>query len=69
MATYDQIRIYAKEKHGFLAKNSWIAFAKAEYGIKIKHAHNRKGEKAAWPCPKKYLPAFKDIFEHFEMLK
>jgi len=68
MATYDQIRDYAKEKYGFFAKNSWIAHAKAEYGIKINPAHNRKAEKIAWPCPKKHLPAFKEIFEHFEMI-
>jgi len=68
MATYDEIRFYAKEKYGFFAKNSWIAHAKTEYGIKIKHAHNRIGEEPAWPCPKKHLLAFKEIFEHFEMI-
>jgi len=68
MATYDEIRFYAQEKYGFFAKNSWIAHAKAEYGIKINRAHNRIGEEPAWPCPKKHLPSFKEIFEHFQML-
>tara|TARA_Y100001936_G_C15929873_1_gene588767 strand:- start:78 stop:281 length:204 start_codon:yes stop_codon:yes gene_type:complete len=67
MVTYQTIKDYVKEKHGINIKSSWIAHAKEEYGVKVKKADNRKGERK-WPCPKKRLPVIKEAFEHFKMI-
>ena len=68
MTTNKEIQEYVKEKYGYSPKNGWIAHAKEEYGITVKQAHNRKSTKRLWPCPKKRLNEFKDIFEHFGMI-
>ena len=67
MVTYQTIKDYVKEKHGINIKSSWIAHAKEEFGVKVKKADNRKGERK-WPCPKKRLPVIKEAFEHFKMI-
>ena len=63
-----EIQEYAKEKYGYTPKNGWIAHAKEHYGIPVNKAHNRDGERK-WSCPKSRLEEFKEIFEHFGMLK
>jgi len=63
-----EIQEYTKEKYGYSPKNGWIAHAKEVYGIPVNKAHNRDGERK-WGCPKKRLEEFKEIFEHFGMLK
>lgn len=63
-----EIQEYAQEKYGYTPKNAWIAHAKEHYGLSVNKAHNRDGDRK-WPCPKKRLDEFKEIFEHFEMLK
>ena len=68
MVTYQTIKDYVKEKHGINIKSSWIAHAKEEYGVKVKKADNRKGERK-WPCPTKRLVEFEEIFLHFKLLK
>ena len=68
MVTNKEIQEYVKEKYGFSPKNAWIAHAKEHYGISVKRAYNRKSTKRLWPCPKKRLVEFKEIFEHFEIL-
>lgn len=68
MATYEEIRRYAQEKYGFTPKNTWIASAKVFYGLKTERACNRKDDTVKWPCPQKHLAAFKEIFEHFDMI-
>jgi len=57
------------QKHGFTAKNGWIAHAKEVYGVPTKPSSNRKGKTRRWPCPKKHFEQFKDAFEHFDMLE
>lgn len=68
MVTNKEIQEYVKEKYGYTAKNAWIAHAKEHHGISVKRAYNRKSTKRLWPCPKKHLVEFKEIFEHFEIL-
>ncbi len=67
MTSYQQIKDYIQENHGKKIKSVWIAHAKEIYGIPIKKASNRQGERR-WPCPKKNLPLIKEAFEHFEMI-
>ena len=52
MTSYQQIKDYIQENHGKKIKSVWIAHAKEIYGIPIKKASNRQGERR-WPCPKK----------------
>ena len=68
MASYQEIKNYVLEKHGYRVKSGWIAHAKEVYGIPVKKAGNRKGKERLWPCPKKNLPLIKEAFEHFDML-
>ena len=63
-----EIQEYVQEKYGYFPKNAWIAHAKEHYGIPVNKAFNRDGERK-WVCPKKRLVEFKEIFEHFKMLK
>ena len=65
--TYKDIKNFVEKKYGKKIKSVWIAHAKEIYGIPIKKASNRQGERR-WPCPKKNLPLIKDAFEHFEMI-
>ena len=44
MASYQEIKNYVLEKHGYRVKSGWIAHAKEVYGIPVKKAGNRKGE-------------------------
>jgi 23S rRNA (uracil1939-C5)-methyltransferase len=67
MTSYQQIKDHIQENHGKKIKSVWIAHAKEIYGIPIKQAGNRKGERR-WPCPKKNLPLIKEAFEHFKMI-
>jgi hypothetical protein len=69
MTTNKEIQSYVKEKYGFNPKNASIAHAKEYYGIAVKRASNRKSTRRLWPCPKKHLVGFKEIFEHFGILE
>ena len=68
MVSNDTIREYTKEKYGYTPKNGHIAHAKEHYGLDVHQAHNRDDERK-WPCPKKRLVEFEEIFTHFELLK
>jgi len=65
--TNEDIIRFLKEKYGYIPKPSHIAHAKEVYGIPIRPAHNRKGERR-WPCPKKRLPQIREAFVAFNML-
>ena len=67
MTSYLEIKKYVKKNHNKNIKSGWIAHAKEEYGVSVKKADNRKGERK-WPCPKKNLPLIKEAFEHFKMI-
>ena len=68
MTSYLEIKEYVKKNHNKNIKSGWIAHAKEIYGIPIKQAGNRKGDRK-WPCPKKNLPLIKEAFEHFKMIQ
>jgi len=69
MNIYDRIQEYVKSKYGFKPKSCWIAHAKELCGIPVRRAWNRQGEKRKEKCPDNKLPAIKDAFEYFGMLK
>ena len=68
MVSNNEIREYVKERCGYTPKNAWIAHAKEYYNLDVGSAHNRSGERK-WPCPKKRLDEFEEIFLHFKLLK
>lgn len=67
MATIKQIQAYVKSKHGFSPKTCWIAHGKEVYGLPLKKAWNRTGERTN-PCPSDKIEYIKEAFEHFNML-
>ena len=67
MVGNNEIREYAKKKYGYAPKNGYIAHAKEYYKLDVNTAHNRLGERK-WPCPKKRLIEFEEIFLHFKLL-
>lgn len=68
MVSNDEIRAYAQEKYDYKPKNAHIAHAKEHYELDVNKAHNRSDERK-WPCPKKRLEQFEEIFKHFGLLK
>ena len=67
MVTNEEIQAYVQEKYGYSPKNAYIAHAKEYYNLDVNPAHNRDGERK-WPCPKKRLVEFEEIFKHFGLL-
>jgi hypothetical protein len=68
LVSNQEIKEYVEKKYGYTPKNAWIAHAKEHHGISVKRAHNRKSTKRLWPCPKRRLADYKEIFEHFKMI-
>jgi len=69
MSTYLKIQAYVKARYGFEPKTCWIADAKEKCGIPVREAWNRQPGRRKHPCPENKLPAIKDAFEHFGLLK
>ncbi len=69
MATYLDIQVYVISKYGWTPETCWIADAKRKCGLPVKDAPNRKGEFPVNPCPHEKLPALKEAFRHFGMIK
>ncbi|MCW4002377.1 MAG: hypothetical protein NWE95_00480 [Candidatus Bathyarchaeota archaeon] len=68
MATYREIQLYVKRKHGFVPKTCWIAHVKELCHIPLRKAWNRKGERPH-RCPKDKIDKIKEAFEHFGMIE
>jgi hypothetical protein len=62
MATYKEIQIYVKNKHGFTPKTCWIAHVKEICGLT-----KRRLEERRYPCPPERIENIKDAFKHFKM--
>jgi len=69
MSTYSKIQAYVARKYSFVPSTCWKAHAKELSGLPVKKAWNRAGEERKNPCPPDKLPAIRDAFEYFEMLK
>ena len=67
MATYKEIQIYVKNKHGFTPKTCWIANVKELCGLPMKDAWNRSGQRTN-PCPSDKIKCIKNAFKHFKMI-
>jgi hypothetical protein len=52
MATYTEIQEWIKKKYGYTVKTCWIADVKAQCGLPMRTAHNRKGKNRMYPCPR-----------------
>jgi hypothetical protein len=69
MATYKQIRIWVKQKYGFLPKTCWVADGKEQMGIPVRRAWNRINEDRQVPCPDDKIPAIIDALRYFKLIK
>jgi CDP-diacylglycerol--glycerol-3-phosphate 3-phosphatidyltransferase len=69
MATYNQIRNYVKEKHGFLPRGTWIAHMKEICGLNPKPSVTRRSpDKRVNPCPPEKQDALREAFAHFKLI-
>jgi hypothetical protein len=68
MATYTEIQERIKKKYGYTVKTCWIADVKAQCGLPMRTAHNRKGKNRMVSCPKDRIKPIKDAFRHFGMI-
>ncbi|WP_143825015.1 hypothetical protein [Natrinema ejinorense] len=67
VVTYEEIREYVKEQHGFHAKNCWIADVKEDYGLTSGPASNRQKPRAN-PCPSHRREAIEDALKRFDII-
>ena len=69
-ATYDELKVYIKEKYGFKVSNLYIAQAKAALGIKERENYNKpktpNGKKLV--CPPDKMAAIQEALRHFKMI-
>jgi hypothetical protein len=68
MATYQEIREWVKNHHGFKPKTCWIAHCKELHGLPLGTAPNRQGEERVEPCPSDKIAAIAQALRHFGML-
>ncbi len=69
MATYEQIRRYVIDRHGFRPMNGSIADVKEMCGLPVRRAANRKdANRLVYACPEERAPAIKDALRYFGMI-
>lgn len=68
MATYQEIQDWVKRRYGFVPKTCWIADVKAQCGLPVRRAPNRRGIQRLAPCPPGKIEAIKAAFLHFGMI-
>lgn len=69
MATYEKIKQYVKDKHGFSIEDCWIAHMKEICGLPVKPAWNRHDKnRRSKPCPENKKELIREAFEHFGMI-
>ena len=66
-ATYKEIQVHVKKKHGKVVKSCWIAHAKEICGLNPRKSHRRIG-KRIYPCPDEKLILIKDAFRYYKMI-
>ena len=67
MATYPKIEKRIRKKHGWVAKNCWIAHCKELAGLNPGKAWNRRGERQI-PCPEDKQEAIFEAFRYCVMI-
>lgn len=69
MATYVKIAEWITQKYGYVPKTCWIAHVKAECGLPVRQAPNRRDpSRREVPCPDEKKPHIVAVFRHFKML-
>ena len=67
-ATYQEIRKWVYEQHGFKIETCWIAHCKELCGLPVDRAPNRQSDQRVKVCPPEKQLAIKQAFRHFGML-
>lgn len=65
MATYRDIQIFVKERHGIVAQSGWIAHVKELNGLPIKSLRKTTRLKQ---CPQQWRGAIEEAMRHFGWL-
>ena len=69
MATYSEIQGWLKRKFGYTVKTCWIADVKAQSGLEVRVAPNRKSKgKRKYPCPLEKRAGIEDALHYFKMI-
>jgi hypothetical protein len=69
MASYEQISRWVKREYWFSPKPCWIAHVKADCGLPVRVAHNRRNPSIREvPCPPEKRPAILAALRHFKMI-
>lgn len=68
MATYRQIQLDVKAKHGVTVQSCWIAHVKELNGIRTRPAPNRRSKERVKPCPDKMRPLIEASMRYFGMI-
>jgi hypothetical protein len=68
MATYKEIQQRVRAQAGFQPKTCWIAHVKSDFGLPMRDAPNRAGERQV-PCPPDKRPAIIAALRHFQMIR
>jgi len=67
-ATYQEIRKWVEQRHGFKPETCWIAHCKELYGLPVDRAPNRQGDERVKECPPEKRPLIAQAFRYFGML-
>ena len=69
-ATYEKIKAYVQEKHGFKVSNLYIAQVKKKFGLPMRiNYHLPQTEDAVQPqCPPKQEAAIVEALRYFQMV-
>ncbi|BEV15557.1 RNA methyltransferase [Herbaspirillum sp. DW155] len=68
MATYKQIQLDVKAKHGLTVQSCWIAHVKELNGLQTKAAPNRRSSGRVKPCPDHARPLIEASMRYFGMI-
>lgn len=67
--TVKNIQEFVKSRHGYSTKSCWIADVKAQCGINVKPAWNRKSlDKRLVPCPQDKIEDIKEALRFYSLI-
>lgn len=66
MATYKDIQIHIKQKHGIVAQSCWIAHVKELNGLPLRGKRTMERVK---PCPPQWRAAIEEAMRHYGWLR
>ncbi|WP_175887269.1 hypothetical protein [Burkholderia contaminans] len=66
MATYKDIQIYVKQRHGVVVQTCWVAHVKQLNGLPLRRTRTAERVK---PCPPQWRAPIEEAMRHFGWLR